>query len=193
MALSHDDGWRYEIMTTNMSEVFNGVLKGARNLPITTLVQLTFYWINTYFTVKRERGAGRLASSEEFAPYINAKIKAKVVKVGSHEVVLYDHVEGHFHVKTRHSVGNNMDTQLFPVHPDLEDTFVLTLQHRHRSSTIRVNLDMGHVLTCRHKFHQEWVFDDCVWPYIIQSGFYVFHRVGHAKVDWPLITTLVET
>ena len=40
-ALSHDGERRYEIMTTNMSEVFNGVLKGARNLPITTLVQLT--------------------------------------------------------------------------------------------------------------------------------------------------------
>ena len=87
----------------------------------------------------------------------------------------------------------DMDTPLFPARLDPEDTSVLTLQHQHRSSTIRVDPDMGHVLTCRHKFHQEWVFDDCVWPYIIQSGFYVFHRVGHAKVDWPLITTLVET
>ena len=41
--LSHDGGRRYGIKTTNMSEVFNGVLKGARNLPITTFVQLTFY------------------------------------------------------------------------------------------------------------------------------------------------------
>ena len=37
-ALSHDGGRRYEIMATNMSEVFNNVLKGARNLLITTLV-----------------------------------------------------------------------------------------------------------------------------------------------------------
>ena len=36
--LSHDGGRRYEIMTTNMFEVFNGVLKGAHNLPITALV-----------------------------------------------------------------------------------------------------------------------------------------------------------
>ncbi|KAL6314595.1 hypothetical protein AAG906_026935 [Vitis piasezkii] len=42
-ALSYDGGRRYGIMTTNMSEVFNGVLKGARTLPITALVQLTFY------------------------------------------------------------------------------------------------------------------------------------------------------
>ena len=37
-ALSHDGGRRYGIMTTNISEVFNSVLKGARNLPFTTLV-----------------------------------------------------------------------------------------------------------------------------------------------------------
>ncbi|WJZ89279.1 hypothetical protein VitviT2T_008506 [Vitis vinifera] len=64
--------------------------------------------------------------------------------------------------------------------------------HQHRSSTIRVDPDMGSVLTCRHRFRREWVLDDRVRPYIIQSGFYVFHRVGHVKVDWPLITALLE-
>ena len=106
-ALSHDGGQRYGIMTTNMSEVFNGVLKGAHNLPTTALVQLTFYRVNSYFTVRREHGASRLASGEEFTSYIEAKIKAKVVKASSHEVVLYDHVEGRFHVKTRHSIRSN--------------------------------------------------------------------------------------
>ena len=89
-------------------------------------------------------------------------------------------------------VNADMDTPLFPARPDLEDTSVLTLQHRHRSSTIRVDPDMGHVLTCRHRFHREWVSDDRVRPYIIQLGFYVFHRVGHVKVYWPLITAPVE-
>ena len=41
-ALSHDGGRRYGIMITNMFKVFNGVLKGVRNLSITALVQLTF-------------------------------------------------------------------------------------------------------------------------------------------------------
>ena len=40
-ALSHDGRQRYEIMTTNMSEIFNGVLKGDQS--ITTLVQFTFH------------------------------------------------------------------------------------------------------------------------------------------------------
>ncbi|RVW14886.1 Serine/threonine-protein phosphatase 7 long form-like [Vitis vinifera] len=86
----------------------------------------------------------------------------------------------------------HMYTPLFPTCPDPEDTSVLTLQHRHRSSTIRVDPDMGSVLTFRHRFRQEWVLDDRVRPYIIQSRFHVFHRVGHVKVDWPLITALVE-
>ena len=42
-ALSHDGGQRYGIMTTNMSKVFNSVLKGARSLSTTALVQLTFF------------------------------------------------------------------------------------------------------------------------------------------------------
>ncbi|KAL6332220.1 hypothetical protein AAG906_001935 [Vitis piasezkii] len=86
-ALSHD------------GEVFNNVLKGARSFPITAFVQLTFYRVNSYFVVRREHGASRLASGEQYTPYVDAKINANVVKAGSHEVVLYDHFQGLFHVK----------------------------------------------------------------------------------------------
>ncbi|KAL8555598.1 hypothetical protein ACS0TY_003414 [Phlomoides rotata] len=34
---SHDGGHRYEVMTTNISEAINGVLMGARRLPITAI------------------------------------------------------------------------------------------------------------------------------------------------------------
>ena len=56
-ALSHDGGRRYGLMTTNISEVFNSVLKGARSLPVTALVQLTFFRLNGYFVARRELGA----------------------------------------------------------------------------------------------------------------------------------------
>ncbi|KAL2235248.1 UNVERIFIED_CONTAM: hypothetical protein Sindi_1257000 [Sesamum indicum] len=39
---SHDGGWRCGILTTNMSECINGVLKGARRLPLTAIVEMTF-------------------------------------------------------------------------------------------------------------------------------------------------------
>ena len=98
--LSHDGGQRYGIKTTNTSKVFNSVLKGARSLLVTALVQLTFFRLNSYFVVKMEQGANRLASNEEYTPYVDAKIQTNVVKVGSHEIVLYNHIQGRFHVKT---------------------------------------------------------------------------------------------
>ncbi|KAL6335837.1 hypothetical protein AAG906_040558 [Vitis piasezkii] len=160
-ALSHDGGRRYGIMTTNMSEVFNGVLKDT---------------LNNYFTIRREHSASWLASGEEFTPHIDTKIKAKVVKAGAHEVLLYDHVIGRFHVKIGHSVGSSNRKP---------HTYHVTLQTG--SCTC-----MGSILTCRHRMRREWVLDDRVQPYIIESGFYVFHRVGHVKVDWALITALVK-
>ena len=72
--LSHDGGRRYGIMTTNMSEVFNSVLKGAHSLPLTALVQLTFFRLNSYSVTRRELGANRLTSDEQFTPYVDAQI-----------------------------------------------------------------------------------------------------------------------
>ena len=40
---AHDGGFRYGWMTTNLSECINGVLKGARMLPINAIAQITFY------------------------------------------------------------------------------------------------------------------------------------------------------
>ncbi|KAL8541969.1 hypothetical protein ACS0TY_002996 [Phlomoides rotata] len=36
-------------MTTNMSECFNGVLVGARRLPITAIVRITFQRTKNFF------------------------------------------------------------------------------------------------------------------------------------------------
>ena len=46
---SHDGGKRYGAMTTNIFECFNGVLKGARGLPITAMVEFTWSKLVVYF------------------------------------------------------------------------------------------------------------------------------------------------
>ena len=99
-SLSHDGGRRYRIITTDMLEVFNSVLKGARSLPFTALVQLTFFRLNSYFLARREQGANRLAFDEQFTPYVDAQIQGCVVKDGLMEIVLYNHIQGRFHVKS---------------------------------------------------------------------------------------------
>ncbi|XP_020254255.1 uncharacterized protein LOC109831336 [Asparagus officinalis] len=53
-ALCKDEGVRFCMMTTNCSGSFNGVLKGARAMPIQSLVARTFYRLNSYFN-KRYR------------------------------------------------------------------------------------------------------------------------------------------
>ena len=90
-------------MTINMSEVFNSVLKIARSLPVTTLVQLTFFRLNSYFVARREQGSNILASDKKYTPYVDAKIKAHVVKAGSFEIVLYGRNQGQFHINSKRS------------------------------------------------------------------------------------------
>ncbi|XP_021751463.1 uncharacterized protein LOC110717133 [Chenopodium quinoa] len=58
-SLFHDAGRRYRICTTNFSETFNNVLKGAQFLPIMSLVELTFHGVNKYFTLRRESSEAR--------------------------------------------------------------------------------------------------------------------------------------
>ena len=48
-----EDGRRYGQMTSNMAECFNRVLKGARGLPVTAIVQYTFDKMNEYFVKYR--------------------------------------------------------------------------------------------------------------------------------------------
>ncbi|RVW86625.1 hypothetical protein CK203_045684 [Vitis vinifera] len=44
-------------------------------------------WVLSHDRGRREQGVNQLASNEEYTPYVDAKIKANVVKAGSHEIV----------------------------------------------------------------------------------------------------------
>jgi transposase-like protein len=54
--LAFDEGGsRYGIMTTNILEVFNFVLKGIRSLPVSSIVYYTFHNCNEYFVSRWEK------------------------------------------------------------------------------------------------------------------------------------------
>ncbi|XP_027082558.1 uncharacterized protein [Coffea arabica] len=99
-ALAHDGGKSYGIMTTNLLEVFNSVLKGARSLPITALVQLSFYRVNSYFAIRRQFAVQRSVSNQSFTPFVDGKISSYGIKAGGHEVVLFNRATGSFSIKT---------------------------------------------------------------------------------------------
>ena len=42
-----------------------------------------------------------MGSDQQYTSYVDAKIKAHVVKAGSFDIVLYDHNQGRFHVKSK--------------------------------------------------------------------------------------------
>ena len=62
--LAHDGGHRYGTMTTNLSESFNGILKSARNLPITALVKLTYYRCVAYFADRYTKARAKVTAGE---------------------------------------------------------------------------------------------------------------------------------
>ena len=72
-------------------------LKAYRNCTGT----IDLFRLNSYFVAKREQGYNRLASDEQYTPYVDAKIKAHVIKADSFEIVLYNHNQGQFHVKSK--------------------------------------------------------------------------------------------
>ena len=73
-------------MTTNIFECFNGVLKGARNLPIMAMVKYTWFKLNAYFDDRRNESIVQLNSRKKWCKYaldifIRNKEKAEHHKV----------------------------------------------------------------------------------------------------------------
>ncbi|KAK9991484.1 hypothetical protein SO802_026469 [Lithocarpus litseifolius] len=63
--LTFDKGYRYGTMTTNISECFNGVLKGTRSLPITAMEKYTWFKLNSYFDDHRNKSIEQLNSGKK--------------------------------------------------------------------------------------------------------------------------------
>ncbi|XP_073049638.1 uncharacterized protein [Primulina eburnea] len=67
--LAHDGGWRRGVMTSNLSECLNSVLKGARRLPVSALVQLTFNRCVHYFIDRITRRQRMIQSNQPWPDY----------------------------------------------------------------------------------------------------------------------------
>ena len=71
--LAHEGGHRYGAMTTNLCESFNDNLKSARNLPITTLVELTYYRCVAYFADRYTKACAEVTAGERITAYAKNK------------------------------------------------------------------------------------------------------------------------
>ncbi|XP_029146891.1 uncharacterized protein [Arachis hypogaea] len=89
-ALAFDGGYRWGHMTTNLVEYINSVLKGARNLPITALVKVTFYRLNELFTRKRAEAKPRITAGHVFSELVTSKLHVNQLASGNIQVNCFD-------------------------------------------------------------------------------------------------------
>ncbi|XP_073060175.1 uncharacterized protein [Primulina eburnea] len=89
-SLAHDGGWRRGVMTTNMSECLNSVLKGARRLPISAIVHLTLQRCVQYFIERVTRGARMVQENQMWSDYAFWKYDKWARKSSEHRVAKYD-------------------------------------------------------------------------------------------------------
>ena len=73
-------------MTTNIVECINGVLKGARILPITMLVQLIFYLCASYFETRRDEIRARMTCGDTYTSNVVNEFTRAEAKASGHTV-----------------------------------------------------------------------------------------------------------
>ncbi|KAI5677461.1 hypothetical protein M9H77_08411 [Catharanthus roseus] len=108
--LLHDGGHRHGIMTINISEALNSVLKKARVLPLKALVELIFNKLVKYFHQHREEAENCV---HPFPTRILDKFLRIEMKSREHKVTTYNPREGIYMVKSPIRVsgtGNNVYT-----------------------------------------------------------------------------------
>ncbi|XP_016173818.1 uncharacterized protein LOC107616367 [Arachis ipaensis] len=87
----HEDaGRRFGHKTTNISECVNSVLKGTRNLPVTSLVKSTYGRLAQLFVVRGQTAEAQLGSGHEFCQALVKSIDRNLRDSRCFTVTLYD-------------------------------------------------------------------------------------------------------
>uniref|UniRef100_A0A7N2MTP2 SWIM-type domain-containing protein n=3 Tax=Quercus lobata TaxID=97700 RepID=A0A7N2MTP2_QUELO len=90
-------------MTTNVSECFNGFLKGARSLPITAMVKYTWFKLNSYFDDRRNKSIAQSNSGQKWTKYALHIFMRNKAKVERHRVTRLSAQQQSYQVDTPHN------------------------------------------------------------------------------------------
>jgi hypothetical protein len=96
---AHDGGRRWGHMTTNIVESWNNIYKGVRNLPITALVQSTYYRLACLFANRAQKAYARVGSGDPFTDHCMKEIQESVIKSNTHQVDQFDRQRYTFSVR----------------------------------------------------------------------------------------------
>ena len=115
-SLLHDaHGARYGIMTTNLAEVYNFVLRGNRGLPLTALVEGILHGTLTYFRDRRHEAIQHIEyyPNTPYCRKIRLYMDKKINKARLHMVIRIGNEEARFEVRLpteRFGAANEMKT-----------------------------------------------------------------------------------
>ncbi|KAL0332950.1 UNVERIFIED_CONTAM: hypothetical protein Scaly_2196500 [Sesamum calycinum] len=108
--LSHDGGWRTGILTINMLDCANGVLKGVRRLPIVAIVQITFHRSVRYFLERTTRCDHMLNANQQWADFAFRIFEARQAEAVHHIVQKFDYNQQSASVLTLSLTGQGSHT-----------------------------------------------------------------------------------
>ncbi|XP_061348606.1 uncharacterized protein LOC133293985 [Gastrolobium bilobum] len=109
-SISYDEqGRRFGHMTTNLSECVNKVLKGARNLPITSLVRITYSRLVAYFLEHGQEAREEIGRGNRFAKVMWRAYVDNQCKVATHYITAYDAQRTRFEVQESYNVQTHRD------------------------------------------------------------------------------------
>ena len=97
---AYDGGFRYGLMTTNIVECINGVMKWARMLPINALVQATVYRCDTYFENRCVEIRAQIANGDMYTTYVMTKVTIYKAKASGYSIRIFDQETEMFDVTT---------------------------------------------------------------------------------------------
>ncbi|XP_004506765.1 uncharacterized protein [Cicer arietinum] len=96
---AYDEGRRWGHMTTNLSECMNNVLKGTRNLPISSFVQATYYRLTAKFEERGTQAQAMMTLGLIYSNTIIQNLNKERAMSNSHEVVIHNRAHSIFTVK----------------------------------------------------------------------------------------------
>src|SRR5665647_1165908 len=95
-----DGGYRWGIMTTNGSESLNNVFRMSRRLPVSAIVEDTFYKCNKWFLDRRTRAMALIDVNQQWSDRVEKKLKKRWTKASKMNVVSFVHGEGQYQVSS---------------------------------------------------------------------------------------------
>ncbi|KAL6529661.1 hypothetical protein OROGR_015284 [Orobanche gracilis] len=98
--MSHDGGYRYGQATTNMIESFNGSLKSARFLPITSMIEYIYYRSVKLVVERRTQTLNDLQNGHVYCKKSRELFEKLEEKASAHRIVPYNEQRGVFEVTT---------------------------------------------------------------------------------------------